>query len=66
LSQLRADAVVQALATLGVTDGMMHPVGVGTSEPVPADDPETAAQENRSVSFVVRLRPAGTREGERP
>jgi OOP family OmpA-OmpF porin len=65
LSQLRADAVVGALVSLGVLEEIMQPMGIGTSEPVVADSPDTAAQENRSVSFVVRLTPAGTREGER-
>ncbi len=64
LSQLRANAVVQALTTLGVADGMMHSIGIGTSEPVVAGSPDAAARENRSVSLVVRLTPAGTREGE--
>ncbi len=62
LSQVRADAVARALVTLGVPEGTMHPIGIGTTEPVSAESPEAAAGENRSVSFVVRLTPAGTRE----
>lgn len=65
LSQLRADAVVDALVSLGLLEGSLLPTGIGTSEPVVATDPQAAAQENRSVSFVVRLTPAGIREGER-
>jgi OOP family OmpA-OmpF porin len=65
LSQLRAEAVVRALASLGVLEESLLPTGIGTSEPVEADSPEATAQENRSVSFVVRLTPAGVREGER-
>lgn len=66
LSQLRADAVSQALISFGVLEEHLEPTGIGTSEPILAEDPAEAAQENRSVSFVVHLTPAGMREGERP
>ena len=59
LSQLRAEAVVAALTSLGATDGTLSPVGLGTSDPITAETAEAAAQENRSVSLAVRLEPMG-------
>jgi OOP family OmpA-OmpF porin len=60
LSQRRADAVRTALVAQGLSAGQLLTRGVGTTDPLRSDDPATAAQINRSVSFVVRLSVTGS------
>lgn len=53
LSERRAEAVVQALKGLGVTDAHMSHKGYGETQPVaPNDTPENKAK-NRRIEFVV-------------
>lgn len=63
LSRDRANAVRDALVARGVARYTMEPVGVGSSQPLLADDMREAARLNRSVSFEVRLTPAADARG---
>jgi outer membrane protein OmpA-like peptidoglycan-associated protein len=55
LSQDRAEAVLQTLAAQGVPRSATRVSAVGTSRPLPGDDPAERARINRSVSFQVSL-----------
>lgn len=52
LSQQRAEAVVQALAGLGVDDFNLKAVGKGSHEPVADNSTEDGRAKNRRVEFV--------------
>jgi outer membrane protein OmpA-like peptidoglycan-associated protein len=55
LSQQRADAVRRELVTQGMPPAAIAASGVGTSDPIQAEDPLERASLNRSVSFVVTV-----------
>jgi OOP family OmpA-OmpF porin len=57
LSQQRAQSVLAALTGMEVPQGEMAAAGVGTTDPISADDPEARARVNRSVTFGVTLVP---------
>jgi outer membrane protein OmpA-like peptidoglycan-associated protein len=63
LSRNRADAVLQFLAGQGVPRAATRVSAVGTSRPLPGDDPAEQARINRSVSFQVSL---GAEPGREP
>ena len=54
LSQQRAEAVVKALASLGVDDFNLKPVGKGSHEPVADNKTEAGRAKNRRVEFIKR------------
>jgi outer membrane protein OmpA-like peptidoglycan-associated protein len=53
LSQNRASRVFRALTSRGVPGSMLTETGIGTSDPIEAEDPEEKAALNRSVSLRV-------------
>jgi len=63
LSHQRAQAVARALVRFGVTEAVIVPEGVATSDPLPPGEDGDAARVNRSVQLTVRLRQA-TPQGE--
>ncbi|HEU5039941.1 MAG TPA: OmpA family protein, partial [Gemmatimonadales bacterium] len=63
LSLNRAEEVLQALAARGVPRSATRVSAVGTSRPLPGDDPAERARINRSVSFQVSL---GLEPGREP
>ena len=63
LSQSRAAGVLRALQTRGVPPATVTDVGIGTSDPIPSDDPEERATLNRSVSLRVTVTYSGRVEG---
>jgi outer membrane protein OmpA-like peptidoglycan-associated protein len=66
LSRLRVDVVRARLVGLGVLADALSSVPLGISNPLPARDGVDQAQANRSVAFVVRVRPeASGPEGPR-
>jgi OOP family OmpA-OmpF porin len=66
LSRSRVDAVSARLGGLGVRADALSGVPLGISNPLPARDGIDQAQANRSVAFVVRVRPeASGPEGPR-
>jgi outer membrane protein OmpA-like peptidoglycan-associated protein len=54
LSQQRAEAVVKALADLGVDDFNLKAVGKGSHEPVADNKTEAGRAKNRRVEFIKR------------
>lgn len=54
LSQQRAEAIVKALASLGVDDFNLKAVGKGSHEPVADNKTEEGRAKNRRVEFVKR------------
>ena len=54
LSQQRAEAVVKALASLGVDDFNLKAVGKGSHEPVADNKTEAGRAKNRSVEFIKK------------
>jgi outer membrane protein OmpA-like peptidoglycan-associated protein len=54
LSQKRAEAVVKALADLGVDDFNLKAVGKGSHEPVADNKTEEGRAKNRRVEFIKR------------
>jgi len=54
LSQKRAEAVVKALADLGVDDFNLKPVGKGSHEPVADNKTDAGRAKNRRVEFIKR------------
>jgi OOP family OmpA-OmpF porin len=65
LSRDRAEAVLAALAARGVSRGQTSVSALGTTRPLPADDPAERARINRSVSFGVIVGPGAGREPSR-
>ena len=65
LSRDRAEAVLAALAARGVPRSRTRVNALGTSRPLPGDDPADRARINRSVSFGVGLGPEPGREPSR-
>jgi OOP family OmpA-OmpF porin len=63
LSRQRADTVRAALIGAGYSASAFQATGVGVSDPLSAEDAETASRLNRSASFRVELRPEGARSG---
>jgi outer membrane protein OmpA-like peptidoglycan-associated protein len=59
LSQRRAERVTSELLQLGIPNASLRPEGVATGEPVRPEDSEENRQYNRSVTFRVRVIPAG-------
>jgi outer membrane protein OmpA-like peptidoglycan-associated protein len=57
LSKQRADQVTLALIRGGVKPSSFRPRGVGTLQPVRADDTDEGRQLNRSVTFQVDISP---------
>ena len=55
LSRRRADLVAGALAASGLPAAMIETAGVGSSNPVAAEDDETSRRLNRSVSVELLL-----------
>jgi len=55
LSQNRATMVLRALESRGVPSSTLSELGIGTSDPIEADDPEEKAALNRSVSLRVTV-----------
>ena len=54
LSQQRAEAVVKALADLGVDDFNLKAVGKGSHEPVADNKTEAGRAKNRCVEFIKK------------
>ena len=54
LSQQRAEAVVAALAKLGVDEFNLHAVGKGSHEPVADNKTEAGRAKNRRVEFIKK------------
>ncbi len=65
LSRERAEAVLGALAARGVPRASTRVSALGTTQPLPGDDPAARARVNRSVSFGVSLGPWAGREPSR-
>ena len=65
LSRDRAEAVLAALAARGVSRGGTSVSALGTTRPLPADNPADRARINRSVSFGVSVGPQPGREPSR-
>ncbi len=59
LSRQRADSVRDALVAAGFEVPELETTGVGMSEPLRGEDPESTSRINRSTTFRVQLRPAG-------
>ncbi len=57
LSQQRADVIRATLISLGVPAAVATATGIGTTSPLALPNPAEAARINRSVSFLVHLRP---------
>jgi outer membrane protein OmpA-like peptidoglycan-associated protein len=57
LSRWRVDAVRALLVELGIPADVLGGVSLGVSNPLPGRDGLDQAQANRSVAFVVRVRP---------
>ena len=55
LGQQRADAVRRALVAQGIPPAAITATGIGTSDPIQAEDPVERASQNRSVSFVATV-----------
>jgi outer membrane protein OmpA-like peptidoglycan-associated protein len=58
LSKQRAATIVTLLARVGVPADALAPRGVGTTQPLRAEDTEEGRRLNRSVTFTVTLAPA--------
>jgi outer membrane protein OmpA-like peptidoglycan-associated protein len=58
LSKQRADVMFANLVHAGVKAEILHPRGVGTSEPLRNEDTEEGRRLNRSVTFKVAFSPA--------
>jgi outer membrane protein OmpA-like peptidoglycan-associated protein len=58
LSKQRADVMFANLVHAGVKAEILHPRGVGTSEPLRNEDTEEGRRLNRSVTFKVAFYPA--------
>jgi outer membrane protein OmpA-like peptidoglycan-associated protein len=58
LSKQRADAIEKLLLRAGVKSSAFQPHGVGTSQPLHAEDTEEGRRLNRSVTFHVDITPA--------
>lgn len=54
LSQLRAEAIVSALADLGISESRLTPVGKGSHEPVASNKTDEGRAKNRRVEFVKK------------
>jgi OOP family OmpA-OmpF porin len=65
LSRDRAEAVLAALAARGVSRGQTSVGALGTTRPLPADDPAERARSNRSVWVGVIVGPGAGREPSR-
>ena len=52
LSQRRAEAIVSALADLGISESRLTPVGKGSREPIAPNDTADGRAKNRRVEFV--------------
>ena len=61
LSSQRVEATRVALTRLGMVSTELDGVGVGTSRPLAPRDGAEQLRINRSVAFVVRLSPRGSR-----
>jgi len=59
LSQERADAVQEYLASQGVSTANLSAVGLGKASPVASNDTDTGRQQNRRVEMVVSGEPIG-------
>jgi outer membrane protein OmpA-like peptidoglycan-associated protein len=59
LSQQRADAVQDYLASQGVPAANLSSVGFGKASPVASNDTDTGRQQNRRVEMVVSGEPIG-------
>jgi outer membrane protein OmpA-like peptidoglycan-associated protein len=57
LSKQRADQITKALILAGVKTSSFRPRGVGTLQPLRADDTDEGRQLNRSVTFQVDISP---------
>ena len=65
LSRERAEAVLSALAARGVPRASARVSALGTTQPLPGDEPAARARVNRSVSFGVSLGAWAGREPSR-
>ena len=65
LSRQRAEAVLAALAARGVPRSATSVRALGTTQPLPGDDPAERARINRSVSFAVNVGLQPGREASR-
>ncbi|MBQ3711909.1 MAG: OmpA family protein [Bacteroidales bacterium] len=54
LSQQRAEAIVAALADLGISESRLTPVGKGSHEPVASNKTDEGRSKNRRVEFVKK------------
>ncbi|MBP5374396.1 MAG: OmpA family protein [Bacteroidales bacterium] len=54
LSQKRAEAIVSALADLGISESRLTPVGKGSHEPVASNKTDEGRSKNRRVEFVKK------------
>ena len=54
LSQKRAEAIVAALADLGISESRLTPVGKGSHEPVASNNTDEGRAKNRRVEFVKK------------
>jgi len=66
LSRQRADQVLQALEHMGIRNSALQPVGVGTSQPLRAEDSDEGRRLNRSVTFRVKVTPVVPAADEKP
>ena len=66
LSDDRARVATDFLMQSGIRTTLPEPRGIGTSNPLPAQNLEERARLNRSVSFAIRLRRAQSGEGRNP
>lgn len=54
LSQQRAEAIVAALADLGISESRLTPVGKGSHEPIASNKTDEGRAKNRRVEFVKK------------
>ena len=54
LSQKRAEAIVAALADLGISESRLTPVGKGSHEPIASNKTDEGRAKNRRVEFVKK------------
>jgi len=66
LSRQRVEAARGALIGLGMAPTELDGIGVGTSRPLTPREGADQSRINRSVAFVVRLRPLGSRQAREP
>jgi outer membrane protein OmpA-like peptidoglycan-associated protein len=59
LSQNRADAVQEYLASQGVATANLSALGLGKASPVASNDTDSGRQQNRRVEMVVSGEPIG-------